>query len=236
MTRTLYGVGAGPGDPELITLLGLRRLQEAACVFLPATRPGGSYARRIVARYLEPERQRVVELVCPAYRDRAAIEARWCELAGTVLEAIPDGGSGAFACEGDPSLYSTFTYLRAALASLDADLQVETVPGITSVSAAAALAALPLAVWNERLLISPAPRHPDALADLLNQAATVAVVKAAGPPGMLAEAIERLGPGVRAALVRRAGGPDQAVTDDLQAMASLPPDYFTTLLLRRPES
>jgi precorrin-2/cobalt-factor-2 C20-methyltransferase len=171
VTRSLYGIGAGPGDPELITLLGLRRLQEAACVFVPATRPGGSYARAIVEAYLAPERQPLIELVCPAYRDQAAIEARWLELARTVQARIPDGASGAFVCEGDPSLYSTFSYLSSALITLRTDVQVQAIPGVNSVSASAALAGLPLARWDERLLVAPAPPALGELNALLEQAA-----------------------------------------------------------------
>jgi precorrin-2/cobalt-factor-2 C20-methyltransferase len=235
VSRTLYGIGAGPGDPELITLLGLRRLRDADCVFVPATRPLASYAGRIVAGYLEPERQRVIELVCPAYRDRAAIEARWIELAQVVLDSIADGRTGAFVCEGDPSLYSTFTYLRRGLQRLNADIDVTTIPGVDSVTASAALAEIPLATWDERLLITPAVRKDESLEALLSQAETVALLKATGSPAALAEAIERLGTGVAATLVRRAGRPEQQVLRDLDAIRSAERDYFTTILLRRSE-
>src|SRR5581483_11509592 len=112
---TLYGIGVGPGDPELITLKGLRLLQRVPLVFLPATAPGRSMAGAIARPHLAPERQRIVELVCPPLRERAALLARWRELAREIAGALGDGRDAAFVTEGGPSLYSTWQYLAEAL-------------------------------------------------------------------------------------------------------------------------
>lgn len=233
MSRVLYGIGVGPGDPELITVKGLRLLQQARVVFFPATRPGQSYARQIVDAYLDAQRQQLVELVCPAYRDRAAILRRWDELAELVAQALHDGAHGAFVSEGDPSLYSTFQYLASALRRLHSTIEIGTIPGITSVSAAAALAGMPLALWDERLAIVPAIHDSQALFELLQQGHNTALLKVSGALGLALEAVERLGPDVEVALVRRAGRPDEAVISDPNLMLELEPDYFTTLLVRR---
>jgi len=233
MTRSLHGIGAGPGDPELMTLRGLRLLREANCVFLPATRPGASFARPIVETYLDSSRQSIVELVCPAYRDRSAVAARWLALAGTVDDRLLEGKSGVFICEGDPSIYSTWVHLRSGIERLGAQIELHTVPGVSSVSAAAAAADMPLAIWDERLLVTPAVRETSELRTLLAQAETVALLKAGGDLDQLADSLDALGPSVQAAMVRRAGRPEEQILHDTTAMRAATPDYFTTIIVRR---
>jgi len=232
----LYGIGAGPGDPELITVQGLRLLRAAEIVFLPATREGNSYAGSIVEEYLDRQKQRVIELFCPAYRDRALVVERWSELARHVASLLRPNRTGAFVCEGDPSLFSTFLHLRDALGRDSADINVRAIPGITSVSAAAAAAAFPLATWDERLLIAPAT-HDNATLDALFQVAdSVALLKPGAALPMLIAALRQGRQGARAALVRRVGRPEQEIFTDPASMLQAQPDYFTTLLLRRTPS
>lgn len=231
MSTVLYGVGAGPGDPELITVRGLRLLQSAGSVFLAATRPGASYVGAIVAQYLQPG-QEVVELVCPPYRQRAAVEARWRELADAVARRLADGTHGVFVSEGDPSLYSTFQYLAAGLRR-HPTISVETVPGVSAMNAAAALAGQPLALWDERLAVLPVTHEGADIASLLARFESVALLKAGGTLAKIATAVERLEDHAQVALVRRAGRPEQAVLRDLDAIRSAEADYFSTVLVRR---
>lgn len=233
MSGMLYAIGAGPGDPELITAKGLRLLREAALVFLPATRPGHSYAGSIIAGHLDRTRQEVVELVCPPFRDRSAIEGRWEELAGVVADHLAPGRTGAFVCEGDPSLYSTFLHLRRGLERNHPNVGITVIPGVTSVSASAALAGLPLAAWDERLLIAPALYGSGALTTMFGAAETVALLKPGRQLPALLDAAQSSTPPLRAALVRRAGRTEEQVLHDAAAMRALDGDYFTTLLLRR---
>ena len=230
---TLFGVGVGPGDPELITVKGLRLLQRVRRVFLPATAPGRSYAGTIAACYLDPSRQEVVELVCPPLRDRAALLARWTELAHDVAVRLGDGEDAVFLTEGDPSLYSTFQYLRQALARDYPDVPISAVPGITSVSAAAAVAGMPLAMWDERLAIIPGTAPPEAIASalagfetvaLLKPSRAVPVIEATLPEGTEGEA--------DVTLVRRAGRPEQAIFTGGAALREAPSDYFSLLIAR----
>jgi len=236
MSAFLYGIGAGPGDPELITVQGLRLLRAAEVVFLPATREGSSYAGSIVQAYLDRQRQRVIELVCPAYRERALVIERWTELARRVSSLLRPNRSGAFVCEGDPSLFSTFLHLRKALERDSPEIDVRTIPGVTSVSAAAAAASFPLATWDERLLIAPATHDHATLDTLLDLADSVAVLKPGATLPKLVAALQQSRHSVRAALVRRVGRPEQDIFTDPASMQLAQPDYFTTLLVRRETS
>lgn len=233
MSEILYAIGAGPGDPELITAKGLRLLRQADTVFVPATRAGQSYSLSIVEQYLDRKRQQVVELLCPPYRDRRAVEERWRALAGVVAEHLTQGCSGAFVCEGDPSLYSTFLHLRRGLLTAHPNIEIAVIPGVTSISASAALAGFSLASWDERLLIAPAVHEPAPLEALLAAAENVAILKPGRALPALMDAVQARSSEVRAALVRRAGRPEQQVLHEPAAMRLAGDDYFTTLLISR---
>jgi precorrin-2/cobalt-factor-2 C20-methyltransferase len=211
-------------------------LRGADVIFVPATRPDSSYARAIVETYIDPGRQAVVELVCPAYHDRAEVGARWVELAEVVCDQIAVGTSGAFICEGDPSLYSTWLHLRAGMQQLATGVTLITVPGVSSVSAAAALADMPLAAWDERLLVMPAVYSPTGLGAALDAAETVVLLKAGGDLERLTDSLTALQYPVRVAMVRRAGRPEECVIRELDAMRAAAGDYFTTVLVRRTDS
>jgi precorrin-2/cobalt-factor-2 C20-methyltransferase len=233
MTGLLYGIGAGPGDPELITVLGLRLLQAADVIFLPATQAGRSYAGTIVDGYLDRRHQEIRELICPPYRDRAAVIARWAALADDVAAALASGRVGAFVCEGDPSLYSTFLHLREALRTCGPEIEIRTIPGVTSVSAAAAAGDFPLATWDERLLIAPAVYGAADIPALFASAESLALLKPGGALQPLISALQTQGGTIRAVLARRVGRPEQQIFTDIEAMHWAPEDYFTTMLIRR---
>lgn len=225
----LYGVGVGPGDPELITLKGLRLLQRVDLVFLPATAPGRSLAGTIAAPHLDPARQEIVELVCPPYRDRAALLARWSELADEVAARLADGREAVFLTEGDPTLYSTFQYLAAALRRNAPEVCIETVPGVTAATAAAAAAGLPLAMWNERVALLPAPAGGNAVETAIAQFDTAVVLK----PGSQVAQLAGLTAERDVTLVRRAGRPEQAILHGEAALRAAGDDYFSLLIVRR---
>lgn len=230
---TLYGIGVGPGDPELITLKGLRLLQRASVVFLPATAPGRSMAGTIARPHLAPERQRLVELVCPPLRDRAALLTRWRELAHAVARTLGDGGDAAFITEGDPSLYSTWQYLSAALHTAFPEIRTETVPGVASPLAAAAIAGLPLAMWDEPFAIAPASAPKEALHALAGACRTLALLKPSARPEALPDLAQIAGEGAQFSAVRRAGWPEQRIARGEAALRLAGEDYFTVALLRR---
>ncbi|HLZ72424.1 MAG TPA: precorrin-2 C(20)-methyltransferase [Dehalococcoidia bacterium] len=230
-TGTLYGIGAGPGDPELITLKGLRILRSVRVVYVPATAPGRSMAATIVRPHLSPDRQRIIELVCPPLRDRAALLRRWAELAAEVAAVLASGEDAAFVTEGDPSLYSTFQYLAGALHDQHPALRIETVPGIASPFAAAALAGTPLAMWDEALGIVPATAPPPVLEAISGACATTAVLKPSAAPGSLARLMHSNG--AELTTIRRVGWPEQQLTRGPEALALAAEDYFTIALLRR---
>ncbi len=149
----LYGVGVGPGDPELVTLQGVRVLREADVVFVPVADTGeqGRAERIVLAHVTAPPRRLVFALTT-----RAPVMALGTQPAREVADAFAAGArSAAFATIGDPNIYSTFTYLAATVRELVPDLEVATVPGITAMQALAASSGKVLVEGRESLALMP---------------------------------------------------------------------------------
>lgn len=152
--NTLYGLGIGPGAPDLLTLRAARILERVPVVVGPRPRRGeDSLAARIAKPHLPPG-ARLEELVFPMVRDASVLRAAWREAAQRILEWLQDGDV-AFLTLGDASLYSTWTYLRAAILDIAPDQRVETVPGITSFAASAARTERALAEGDQPLVVVP---------------------------------------------------------------------------------
>lgn len=179
MSRTLIGVGVGPGDPELVTLKALRTLREADVVFAPSTDPDRlSRAEEIVAEVAQVAVRRLVF----ALDDRGGVTERrttaWDEAARAVLLAFDEGASRVvFVTLGDPNVYSTFGYLAQTVAALDASVRIETVAGVTAMQDLAARAAVRLAEGREPLTLVPATAGLVEVESALEVGGTVVVYK-----------------------------------------------------------
>ncbi len=150
-----YGVGVGPGDPRLLTLQAVDVLQSVDLVAIPKSKLDRESVAWDIAKAHCPANVRLVELEMPMTSDQQVLAKAWQDGAQTLLTELKQGKSVAFITLGDPSLYSTYSYL---LNILQYDLPQEyivTVPGITAMSAAAAKINLPLATGDEPLLILP---------------------------------------------------------------------------------
>jgi precorrin-2/cobalt-factor-2 C20-methyltransferase len=226
----LYGIGLGPGDPELITVKGLRLLREADVVFLPTRGAGAaSYAGTIADGYLEPARQEIVPLLYPAVRGERALPI-WDDNADRIAAHLAGGRLGAFLTEGDPLLYSTFVHALLPLHTRHPGVSVGVVPGIWSGSAAAAALRQPLVDSDERLAVLPTTYIGSELATIVRQFDSIVLLK---PPEDLAPLRATLAQlGATAVWVERVGRPEQKLITDQAAWPPLRLDYFSLVIVR----
>ena len=229
MDGVLYGVGVGPGDPELLTLKAARIAHEAPVIAVPvAQRDGDSYALGVVSRLLRPE-QRVLPLHFPMVRDAAARRGYRQAAAHTIIGELEAGHDVAFLTEGDPLLHSTFIYV---LEYLPAGARLQIVPGVTSITAAAAQATLPLVSGDQRLAVIPATFEDLAdLPDLLGRFDTVVLLKFARVFDRLFDMLCELGLAETSVVVERASHPSGRVVRDLQALRGQPIHYLSLLVV-----
>ncbi|MEM7295645.1 MAG: precorrin-2 C(20)-methyltransferase, partial [Pseudomonadota bacterium] len=170
---TLYGVGLGPGDPELITLKAHRLITAAAVVVYPALTGAESFARSI-AMELIPRDAREIALEIPMTTARAPAQAAYDHGAKMISDELSAGQDVIFLCEGDPFFYGSFMYL---FSRLSARFSVEVVPGVASVTACAARAGLPLVARNATLTVLPGPLPGETLRESILAAGAVAIMK-----------------------------------------------------------
>ncbi len=152
MSGILYGIGVGPGDPELMTLKAVRLIREADVIAVPAETAEASAAYRIAcAAVPETAEKEAVTLSMPMTRDRETLKKAWHEAAEKLKRCLDQGKKAAFLTLGDPSLYSTFGYLRRMLQKYGCT--VLTAAGVPSFCAAAACLDLSLTEGDETLHI-----------------------------------------------------------------------------------
>ncbi|MCP3969504.1 MAG: precorrin-2 C(20)-methyltransferase [Rhodobacteraceae bacterium] len=227
MTGTLYGVGLGPGDPDLITRKAARLIETARVVAYPALAGGNSFARSIAAGLI-PATAREIVMDVPMTSAREPAQAAYDKGAASIAMALEQGEDVICLCEGDPFLFGSFMYLHARLAPRFA---VQVVPGVSSLTASAARAGLPLAARNERLTVLPAPLPEDELTARIEGADSVVVLKLGRHLAKLRRVIDRLGLLDRATYVERATLEGERICPLADAPATAP--YFSMIILTK---
>lgn len=229
---TLYGISVGPGDPELITIKGLRSLQQASVVAFPAGiqgKPG--IAQQIIAPWLLPQQQQLA-LKFPYVQDMKVLTQAWQVAATQVWEYLQQDRDVAFACEGDVSFYSTFNYLAQTLQQLHPEAVIKLVPGVCSPMAVASVLGLPLTVRQERLVVLPALYQVGELEAILEWADVVVLLKVSSVYEQVWKVLQQKSLLHTSWVVERATLPDMVIHADLSDRPHLKLPYFSLLIIQ----
>ena len=230
---SLYGVGVGPGDPELLTLKALRILQQVPVVCAPQSETSQeSYALDIVRQFLVEGKQEILRIPFPT-DDAEGAAAVWRDAADTLGEYLLQGKDVAFITEGDPMLYSTFAYVLESVCTQYPGVSVEIIPGVSSVMAAAASAGVPLVTHGQRLAILPAVYGIDDLSEAIASYDTVILMKVNRTLLQALANLEQLGLAGKGIYVRRASTAREEVVTDLGRLSDEDLDYFSLLIIKR---
>jgi precorrin-2/cobalt-factor-2 C20-methyltransferase len=228
---SVFVVGVGPGDPELLTLRAVRVLERCDLILHPGPRDRSGFAIEVVAPLLRPT-QRVRGMALAMRRGPDDGSVGYDRVAAALVEEARSGRPAAFLTEGDPMLFGTGSYVAERLRAIAPEIAVEVVPGVSALAAAAARVGWPVAQKEEVLTICPATYHAEEIGAILDRGGPVCWLKAAGVLPRLVEALRLRGRLDRAVLVERVGRPDERIFRDLAAAIEEDLSYFSLVLVR----
>ncbi len=215
ITGTLYGIGVGPGDPDLITVKGATILRGCGHVFAPrAPHESESLAYRIAEKHIRPDAQ-IHRIVFPMTRDKSELQARWRESALQIAEVLRTGEDAGFLTLGDTLLYSTYVYLLRELTAVIPQACVTTIPGISAFSAAAARVGFPIGEGANPVVLVPTGEDLEAVTRALAMGGTVVLMKVGDRLRSILDLLESTGHIHHAAFAARVGLPGERVETNL---------------------
>lgn len=230
---TLYGLGVGPGDPELITVKAFRVIQESPVIAYPRKRKGSkSYAHRIVEVYIRPEEKEMLGLVFPMTKDQGILDREWNETVGKIWQKLCEGKDVAFVTEGDPLLYSTFIHMMRLMQKLHPEVEIKTVPGISSFNGSASRLGIALADGDEHVAIVPARDDYEAMKKAIEDHDAVVFIKVAKVIDLMITVLRDLDLLEKASVVTKVTS-DEEVIWNVSELEGLELEYLTLMVVRK---
>ncbi|WP_432647319.1 precorrin-2 C(20)-methyltransferase [Mitsuokella sp.] len=226
-----FGIGVGPGDPELLTVKAIKAIRQADVLIAPKTeKKDGSVALSIARPYLKEDIE-IVYQVFPMVRDFAEDTGAWEQNKTEILALLHQGKNVAFLTLGDPMFFSTYIYVYRLLEH--EDVQIETIPGVPAFAAIASKSGVPIVEGNDILSIIPATAKPEKIQQAMAVSDNVVLMKVyknfKDVVGMLKgqDLLEH------AVLVSRAGLDGERVLHSLEHHQDEKLNYLSTILTRR---
>lgn len=232
---TLYGVGVGPGSPDLLTLRAHQVLGSVGAVFAPKSKEEGTSIALTVARNSISHVADVHEVRFPMTSDQNILRPHWDKAATGALSYLRRGIDVAFVTLGDPCIYSTFVYLVRAVHAEEADVPVAFVPGVTSFAAASAKIGRILVEGDQPLTVIPTVGGHEDLSEALRGGGSLVLMKAGRQIAGIAAALEEQGRLSNAVIVSKVGLPGEEIISGLAEMdpkeLKRTKDYLTLMLI-----
>lgn len=230
---TFYGIGVGPGDPELITLKAKKVLEKIRYVFTPVAGKGKeSIAYSIAQTFISPQAT-VEKLVFPMTTDRKTCEEAWEKNTTRIAAVLKKGTDAAFITIGDPMTYSTYGYLLRKMHTMYPQVQSVTIPGVSSYAAVAASANLSLAENNEILTLIPGNIPSEKIEELLTHSDTAVFLKHHKKTKDLLDILHKMNLSDKTIYVSRCGFEDQMVTTNPTRDLLEKTDFLSLLIVKK---
>ncbi len=230
---SVYAVGVGPGDPELLTRKAERILRSVDVILAPVANPSEvSVALSTIREFIDESRQEIIVHQFPMTSDRSRLVTAWQEAAALIAAHAERGRSVAFITIGDPLFYSTFIYLLRILREQWPLIPIEIVPGISSINAAAAQAAIPLVEGDEKMVVIPATAGIEQIQAALETYETVVLLKVKPLFPVIMDLLRKTGKEQTTVFVERVGSPRQRVLTEFSQIAAHSPDYLSLMIIK----
>jgi precorrin-2/cobalt-factor-2 C20-methyltransferase len=230
---TLYGLGVGPGDPELITVKAFRTLMDTPVIAYPRKRKGSkSYAHQIAEAYINPQEKEMLGLIFPMTKDKTILEREWNKTVANVWEYLSQGKDVAFVTEGDPLLYSTFIHMMRLMKELHPEVEIKTVPGISSINGAASRLGIALADGDDHIAIVPARDDYEAMKKVIEENDCVVFIKVAKVMDLMLKVLRDLDLVNRASVVTKVTS-DEEIIWNIEDLEGLELEYLTLMVVRK---
>ncbi|WP_026677684.1 precorrin-2 C(20)-methyltransferase [Fictibacillus gelatini] len=230
---TLYGLGVGPGDPELITVKAFRVIKDSPVIAYPKKRKGSkSYAHRIVDVYIKPGEKEMLGLVFPMTKDETTLEREWTKTVQLVWDKLQEGKDVAFVTEGDPLLYSTFIHMMKLMKKRHPEVNIKTVPGISSINGAASRLSLPLADGDEKVAIVPARDDYETMKNVIEENDCVIFLKVAKVIDLMLRVLKDLDLIDKAQVVTKVTSEEEVIWN-VEELEGTELEYLTLMVVRK---
>jgi precorrin-2/cobalt-factor-2 C20-methyltransferase len=233
-------IGVGPGDPELLTLKGMRILSSIACICVPKGREeGSSLALSIIRKVVDISGKEIIEAHFPMRKTRGGQESaagelddKWNATVKMVSDRLNRGIDMAFITIGDPTIYSTFFYLYDRLIGTNPDVDIEIIPGVSSINASAARARISLGLADEKIAVLPAT-YVENLKEVLGKFDTVVLMKVHRVFGKVVATLDEMSLSSRAVYIAKAGMADEKIFRDIKTLKEDDMNYFSLMIVRK---
>ena len=233
-TGSFYGIGVGPGDPDLLTIKAHRTLQNVAVICFTQLDDGKeSYALSVVRGVVEAAGPLFLAITIPSDDNTPVDPKTWTDAAREIAYHLGQGEDVAFITEGDPMLYSEFFQVLESVKAEVPDLEAEVIPGVSSVMAAAASSGMPLVTHGQRLTILPKVYGIDDLMEAFANSDTTVLMEVDRDLLQALASREKLGLSGKATYVRQASTSRENVVEDISKLETEDLDYFSLLIIRR---
>jgi precorrin-2/cobalt-factor-2 C20-methyltransferase len=232
-TGTLYGIGVGPGDPDLITLKAAKILNQVDIVFAAASTKNTHSLAVNIARPHVPDHAALKMLRFPMTRDKDVTHKAWKDHSHTIIAELEQGKNVAFLTLGDSLTYSTYGYILRHIKNTAPHIAIVTVPGITSYQASAARLNTPLVEGEESLMVVSGAMGGDRLRKLVGKPENVVFLKAYRNVPDIKAAIDEIGDYPSCVGVKSCGQPNEQIVQDLDELSRCVPDYWTLIIAKQ---